>query len=119
MTTTTPGHFACKKVPFEEPFNGGGVSVFASISHAAKSSSGGNGAAIWVESVNSKEFTACVLEYGEGSNGATEVNWLALHSIPVGSQLGSTSLNSWTTGTQCKRIVFKKVSRASFVFLIG
>ena len=120
MTTTAPGLFACKRVSFEEPFNGGqGVKVFASKSYTVKSATAGNGAAIWVESVNTKEFTVCVLEYGEGSNGTTEVNWMALYSVPVGSELGRTSLNSWTTGTKCKRIAFEKVSRVSLELLIG
>jgi len=110
VTTTAPGLFACEKVFFEEPFNGGqGIKVFASKSHALKRQTRGNGAAIWVESANKKEFTVCVLEYGDGSNATTEVNWIAVQSIPLGSQLGATSFSSWTTETQCKRIDFQKV----------
>ena len=110
MTTTAPGLFGCEKVSFEEPFNGGqGIKVFASKSHALKRQTRGNGAAIWVESANKKEFTVCVLEYGDGSNATTEVNWIAVQSIPLGSHLGTTSFSSWTTETQCKRIAFQKV----------
>ena len=79
------------------------------MSHAVKTPTRGNGASIWVEAANKNEFTICVLEYGNGSNGNAEVNWITLQSEPVGSQLGSTSLNSWTTGTKCKRIAFPKV----------
>ena len=75
-----------------------------------KSSTGGNGAAVWVESVDNKEFTVCVLEYGDGSEGTTKVNWMALQSVPVGAELDTVSLNSWTTGKKCKRIAFEKVS---------
>ncbi|CAH3185484.1 unnamed protein product [Porites lobata] len=45
-------------VSFEKPFNGGqDVKVFVSKSHTTKNYSGGDGAAIWVESVDNKEFT--------------------------------------------------------------
>ena len=107
VTITTPGLFACEKVSFEKPFNGGqDVKVFVSTTHATKSSSGGDGAAIWVESVDNKEFTVCVLEYGDGSSGTTKVSWMALKSVPVGAQLDAVSLNSWTSGEKCKRIAF-------------
>ena len=114
VTITTPGLFACEKVSFEKPFNGGQeVKVFVSTSHATKSSSGGDGAAIWVESVDNKEFTVCVLEYGDGSSGTTKVSWMALQSVPVGPQLDTVSLDSWTTGEKCKRIAFEKVISVS------
>ena len=108
--TTTLSLFACKNVSFEEPFNAGQeIKIFISKSHATKSSTRGNGAAIWVESVNNKAFTVCVLEYGDGSSGTSQVNWMALQSVPAGPQLGTASLNSWTTGTKCERIAFEKV----------
>ena len=111
VTITTPGLFACEKVSFENPFNGGqDVKVFVSKSHTTKNYSGGDGAAIWVESVDNKEFTVCVLEYGDGSSGTTKVNWMALQSVPVGAQLDTVSLDSWTTGEKCKRIAFEKVN---------
>ena len=95
VTITTPGLFACEKVSFENSFNGGqDVKVFVSKSHATNSYSGGNSAAIWVESVDNKEFTVCVLEYGDGSSGTTKVNWMALQSVPVGAQLDTVSLDS-------------------------
>ncbi|CAH3179870.1 unnamed protein product [Porites lobata] len=111
FTITTPGLFACEKVSFEKPFNGGqDVKVFVSKSHTTNSYSGGDGAAIWVESVDNKEFTVCVLEYGDGSSGTTKVNWMALQSVPVGAQLDTVSLDSWTTGEKCKRIAFEKAT---------
>ena len=118
--TTTLSLFACKNVSFEEPFNGGQeIKIFISKSHATEGSTRarGNGAAIWVESVNNKAFTVCVLEYGDGSSGASQVNWMALQSVPAGAQLGTASLNAWTTGTKCKRIAFEKVRLVqSFIF---
>ena len=110
--TTTMSLFACKNVSFEELFTvGQEIKVFISVSHATEGSTRarGNGAAIWVESVNNKAFTVCVLEYGDGSAGTSQVNWMALQSVPAGAQLGTASLNAWTTGTKCKRIAFEKV----------
>ena len=114
FTITSSGLFACEKVSFEKPFSGRqDVKVFVSKSHTTKSYSGGDGAAIWVESVDNKEFTVCVLEYGDGSSGTTKVNWMALQSVPVGAQLDTVSLDSWTTGLLCKRIAFEKVTSVS------
>ena len=111
VTTTTTGLFACKNVSFRSPFQSGKqVKVLASVGHFVKSPVPRYGAATWVEDVKTAGFTICVVEYGAGSNGKTEVNWIALQSPPPGSQLGTTSLNSWTSGTKCKRIVFKQVS---------
>ena len=81
--------------------------------HATKSSTGRNGAAVWVESVDNNEFTVCVLEYGDGSSKTTKISWMALQSVPVGAQLDTVSLESWTTGIKCKRIAFEKVSFVS------
>ncbi|KAJ7382908.1 hypothetical protein OS493_031966 [Desmophyllum pertusum] len=98
ITIVSPGLFACKEVSFQYPFNRGqDVKVLASIGHAVKSQATRNGAAIWVEDVTANGFTVCVLEFGDGSNDTAEVNWIAVQSAPSGSQLGATSLNSWTT----------------------
>ena len=97
------------------------MKVFVSKSHTTKNYSGGDGAAIWVESADNKEFTVCVLEYGDGSSGAAKVNWMALQSVPVDAQLDTVPLDSWTTGEKCKRIAFEKVTSVSpcvFVKLI-
>ena len=92
--------------------------VLASKSHSVKGPNRGNGAALWIESTTKTGFTVCVLEYGDGSNGTTEVNWIALQSAPVGSQLGTASINSWTTGTECKKIAFQKVRFISNLYTI-
>ena len=106
----TPGLFACKVIHFQRPFRGGQqIKVLASIGHTGRSQSPRNGASVWVEDVKASEFTVCVLEFGDGSNGTGEVNWIAFRSSPYGSQIGTTSLNSWTTGTKCKRIDFQQV----------
>ena len=119
MATTNPGLFACKKISFVEPFKGGEeIKVLVSKSHSVKGPNRGNGAALWIESTTKTGFTVCVLEYGNGSNGTTEINWIALQSAPVGSQLGTASMNSWTTGTECKKVAFQKVRFISNLYTI-
>ena len=88
------------------------MTVLASVGHTVKNQTPRNGAAVWVEAVKASEFTVCVLEFGNGSNRTLEVNWLSFQASLRGSQIGSASLNSWTTGTQCKRIDFQQVSIA-------
>ena len=83
--------------------------VLASVGHTVKSQTPRNGAAVWVEGVKGSEFTICVLEFSQGSNKTLLVNWVALSATPYGSQMGTSSLNSWTTGTECKRIDFQQV----------
>ena len=110
VTTNTPGLFGCKKIFFQHPFHGGQrIKVFASFGHTVGSPTHRYGAAVWIEDVSKGGFTVCVLEFGEGSNGSAEVNWIALQSVPPGSQLGTVTLNAWTTGTECKTINFKQV----------
>ncbi|XP_020600964.1 uncharacterized protein LOC110040118 [Orbicella faveolata] len=118
ITTITPGLFACKVIYYPSPFYGGQqVTVLASVGHTAQNQAPRNGAVVWVEAVTASEFTACVLEFGNGSNKTVEVNWLSFQASLRGSQIGTTSLNSWTTGTKCERIDFQQVSIAiSFCF---
>ena len=106
-----PGLFACKSISFNEWFYyGEQVKVFASVGHRVKNSTPRSGAAVWVEDVKISGFNVCVLEFGNGSNGTTEVNWIALQYAPPGSQLGIASLSAWTTETKCQTIYFQKVS---------
>ena len=94
------------EITFAEPFpSGKQVKVFASPSNSS------TGAALWVESEDKSQFSACIYEYSDGSN-AIEINWIALQSAPSGAQIGTTSLDSWTTGTECKKIYFPQVSCA-------
>ena len=110
VTVKSPGLFACETITFAEPFSGGKqVKVFASFGHSVNNQARGNGAAIWVESADRTQFRACIYEYSNGSNSTAEINWIALQSAPKGAQLGTTSLDSWTTGTECKKIVFPQV----------
>ncbi|CAH3182494.1 unnamed protein product [Porites lobata] len=106
-TVKSPGLFACETITFAESFSGGKqVKVFASFGHSVNNHARGNGAAVWVESADRTQFRACIYEYSNGSNSTAEINWIALQSAPKGAQLGTTSLDSWTTGTECKKIDF-------------
>jgi len=110
VTTASPGLFGCEQVSFTEPFHGGKeIKVFASFGHSVKNPIRGNGAAVWVESEDKRQFKICICEYGVGSNSSAEVNWVAMQSVPSRTQTGTTSLNAWTTGTECKRIDFPQV----------
>ena len=88
--------------------------MFTLVGHTVKRRTPRNGAAVWVEDVKASEFTVCVLEFSSGSNKSIEVNYLAFETKLHGSQTGTTSLNSWTTGAKCKRIDFQQV-RINFV----
>ena len=46
-----------------------------------------------------------MLEFSDGSNGTTELNCLAIQAAPVGAQLGTASMDSWTTGTEFKTVL--------------
>ena len=110
VTTNTPGLFGCKKIYFQHPFHGRQqVKIFASFGHNIGSPGHRYGGAVWVEFVSTSGFTACVLEFGDGSNSTSEINWLALQSLPLGTQLETVHLNAWTTGTKCMTIKFKQV----------
>ena len=99
------GLFACEKITVEEPFSGGKqVKVFVSPGNST------NGAVVWVELEDQSQFRACIYKYSDGSNAAAELNWIALESAPSGAQLGTTSLDSWTTGKKCKKVDFRQVS---------
>ena len=103
-------------VSFSSPFySRQTVTVLASVGHTVKSQTPRNGAAVWVEDVTASEFTVCVLEFGNGSNETVEGNWLSFQASLRGSQIGTASLNSWTTGTECKRIDFQQVSAIFFL----
>ena len=111
VPAASPGLFACQNVSFTESFHGGQeITVFASLGRSIKSPARGNGGAIWVESIDKYGFMACILEYSNGYNRTAEVDWVAMQSLPSGAQIGTTSLDSWTTGTICKRIDFQQVS---------
>ena len=54
-----------------------------------------------------------MLEFSDGSSGTGQLNSLAIQAAPAGAQLGTNSLDSWTTGTEFKTISFQHVSLVS------
>ncbi|XP_066022454.1 uncharacterized protein [Pocillopora verrucosa] len=120
VTTNSPGLFGCKKIYFQHPFHGKQqVKIFASFGHNIGSSGHRYGGAVWVESVSTSGFTACVLEFGDGSNSTSEINWLALQSVPLGTQSETVHLNAWTTGKKCTTIKFKQRFKTSPTILVA
>lgn len=115
VATVNPGLFACKWIYFENHFSGKQqVNVLASIGHREKSLLPRNSAALWIESITTGGFKVCILEYGKGSNKTAQVNWISFQRVPVGSQIGSIWFNSFTSGTECKKISFKQVRKTHF-----
>ena len=110
VTVKSPGSFVCEATTFAEPFFGGKqLKIFASFGNSVNNQARGNGAAIWVESADLNQFRVCIYEYSNGSNSTAEINWIALQSAPKGALLGTTSLDFWTTGTECNKIDFPQV----------
>ena len=107
ITAMSSGLFACEKITFEEPFSGGKqVKVFVSPGNST------NGAAVWVESEDQRQFRPCISEYIDGSNAAAEIKLDCLGICPLRSTTRNhfNSLDSWTTGTKCKKADFPLVS---------
>ena len=110
VSTSSGNLFACKKVLYSETFRSvQEIKVLNLFGHWVKKPEGGDGSAFWLELENQYGFKACVLEFSDGSNGTAELNCLAIQAAPVGAQLGTASLNSWTTGTECKTTSFQQV----------
>ena len=116
ITTADPDLYACKRVIFSNAFIGQGkVKAFVSFSHTSAGSR--SGASVWVRTVTSRGFTACLLELGKGSNGTAQVNWLAFQDAPQGAQHGSVDFDKWTAGTQCKRVDFPQVCASFYAYI--
>ena len=80
ITAMSSGLFACEKITFEEPFSGGKqVKVFVSPGNST------NGAAVWVESEDQRQFRPCISEYIDGSNAAAEIKLDCLGICPLRS----------------------------------
>ena len=64
---------------------------------------------IWVESVTTGGFKACLVLGGQGNGGNTTIDWFAFQGSQSGVYDGSAKFNLFTTGTQCKKVKFPKV----------
>ena len=63
----------------------------------------------WNQQIKLNSALVRIYEYGNGSNSTAEINWIALQSALKGAQLGTTSMDSWNTGIECKKIDFLQV----------
>ena len=67
----------------------------------------------WTESVNTKNFTVCVMQAGrrsgESFNPFATVDWLAYQGAPPDGMTGAVKMQKWWSGTKCVHIAFPKV----------
>ena len=71
----------------------------------------------WTESVNSKNFTVCVMQIGRNSgerfNPFTTVDWLAYQGAPPNGLTGRVKGQDWWSGTKCAQVAYPKVRETS------
>ncbi|XP_028517873.1 uncharacterized protein LOC110248715 [Exaiptasia diaphana] len=104
---TNPDNYYCETVTFPTNFTGvDPVKVFTSAGFGTNSSRVHDVVFTWVESVTTSSFKVCLVENGVGSDGDVTINWMAYQSIQSGVTDGSVRLNDWTTGTECKQVIF-------------
>ena len=85
------------------------VNVHVTLSHGEQFSYVHSPSALWVQSVTTRGFEACIRESGIPSNGSGIINWLAFEDRPDITH-GSVSFNGfWTTETKCEKISFSQV----------
>ncbi|CAH3131419.1 unnamed protein product, partial [Porites lobata] len=105
ITDTSQNNHGCQAVSFETQFQGSGdVKVFATLSHGNKYVKIHDPASLWVKSVSTTGFEACVREAGSGSGGTSVINWLAFQGSHQGIHSGIVEFNEFTSRTQCKKI---------------
>ena len=105
ITDTSQNNHGCQAVSFETQFQGSGdVKVFATLSHGNKYVKIHDPASLWVKSVSTTGFEACVREAGSGSGGTSVINWLAFQGSHQGINSGNVEFNEFTSRTQCKKI---------------
>ena len=78
--------------------------MIVTLSHGSKHIKIHDPAALWVKSVSTSGFEACVREAGSGSGGAAVISWLAFQGSYQGIHSGIVEFDEFTSRTQCKRI---------------
>ena len=72
---------------------------------------------LWTESVNTKNFTACVMQTGRNSgerfNLFTTVDWLAYQGAPPNGMTGRIKMQDWRSGTKFAQVAYPKVRKTS------
>ena len=71
-------------------------------------------AALWVKSVSTSGFEACVREAGSGSSGASVISWLAFQGSYDGINSGIVGFDEFTSRTQCKQISLGSQTNVSY-----
>ena len=75
-------------------------------------------AAVWVQSVSTREFEVCARESGSASNGTGIINWLAVQDEPQMIRGSVTFDGIWTTETKCDKVTFSQVRQYNLVRMI-
>ena len=78
--------------------------MFATLSHGSEHVKIHDPASVWVKSVSTSGFDACVREAGSGSGGGSVINWLAFQGSHQGIDSGIAEFDEFTSRTQCKKI---------------
>ena len=105
ISDTSQNSHGCQTVLFETQFQGSGdVKVFATLSHGSEHVKIHDPASVWVKSVSTSGFDACVREAGSGSGGGSVISWLAFQGSHQGIDSGIAEFDEFTSRTQCKKI---------------
>lgn len=71
----------------------------------------------WTESVNTKNFTVCVMQTGRNSgesfNPFATLDWLAYQGAPPNGMTGTIKMQNWWSGTKCANVAYPKVKETS------
>ena len=105
ISDTSQNNHGCRTVSFKTQFQGSGdVKVFATLSYGSEHVKIHDPASVWVKSVSTSGFDACVREAGSGSRGASVINWLAFQGSHQGLDSGIVEFDEFTSRTRCKKI---------------
>ena len=84
------------------------------LSHGSKYIKIHDPAALWIKSVSTSGFEACVREAGSGSGGASVISWLAFQGSYDGIHSGIVGFDEFTSRTQCKQISLGSQTKVSY-----
>ena len=82
----------------------------------------------WTESINTKNFTVCVMQTGrkeEGANLFATIDWVAYQGVPADGLMGTVELQNWWSATNCADVTFPNMNSVVvivcfiFVFSLG
>ena len=115
ISDTSQNNHGCQTVSFNTQFQGSGdVKVFATLSHGSEHVKIHDPASVWVKSVSTSGFDACVREAGSGSGGGSVINWLAFQGSHQGIDSGIVEFDEFTSRTQCKKISLSIQNKVSW-----